>query len=114
MTAKKGFEIEKEWITQAGLKAATGMNKPNYESAISVLPEHMRDAARRWLLDAEHPGSFLMAVLRNDLLAACLYADAINSASLSYYGLFLSRIPRASWGEQNVQTWEGLRGMDIS
>jgi len=26
MTAKKGFEIEKEWITQAGLRAATGMN----------------------------------------------------------------------------------------
>lgn len=90
------------------------MNKPNYESAINVLPEHMRHAARRWLLDAEHPGSFLMAVLCNDLHGACLYADDINRVSLSRYGLFLSRIPLASWGEQNVQSWEGLRGTDIS
>jgi hypothetical protein len=57
------------------------------------LPAHMRDAMRLWIeRGLPHPallGSFLRAVLKNDLLGAFAAADADNSAAMRSWALFL-------------------------
>lgn len=54
-----------------------------------LLPEHMRAAMRRYIEHGIPPGSFLAAVLSNDLLGALRKADETNILALRSYGRFL-------------------------
>lgn len=42
------------------------------------LPVHIRGGAKRYIEHGVRPGSFLTAVIRNDLIHAMRYADDIN------------------------------------
>lgn len=78
------------------------MKKLNY----SILPEHMQDGARRYIEDGVHPGSFLEAVLANDLLQALRKADDINMQSMQQWGRFLYEIPAICHGSyEKVNSW---------
>ena len=56
------------------------------------------------------PGSFLQAVLANDLAKAATRADSANSELLREWALFLlNELPENCWGSwETVRNWKGI------
>lgn len=71
------------------------------------LPPHMVDSLERYTIDHIQPGSFLQAVLSNDLAEAAAHADEENSHLLWNYVRFCYNIlPSDSWGSaERVTNW---------
>lgn len=87
--------------------------KPNYE----MLPEHMQEGMQLWVERGIEPGSFLTAVLCNDLMGALGKADSTNIDRLKDYGMFLyNEVPSTCFGSrEKVRAWAergGLFGHD--
>ena len=67
--------------------------------AASRLPEGMHGGIERWIEPGIRPGSFLSAVLRNDLRTACEKADDTNRYLLfEYVSFFYNHAPSSCWG----------------
>lgn len=81
--------------------------KQRIEDHLHLIPEHMRDAVRRYYFDGIAPGSFLTAVLSNDLMGALGKADDENITALPQYGAFLyNYVPADSFGSpERVKQW---------
>ena len=80
------------------------------------IPEHMHGGMLRYLLHGLPPGSFLTAVLSNDLREAVAYADEKNQSSLARYVVFLhNHAPLGAWGSpERVSEWiESFRLRDV-
>lgn len=73
----------------------------------SGLPEHMRDGMRLYIERGVPPGSFLTAVLSNDLMGALGKADDTNLHALPAYGRFLyNEAPSPCFGSpEHVRDW---------
>lgn len=71
------------------------------------LPEHMRGAMKLYLENGIEPGSFLTAVLRNDLKEAVGRADHINLQYLTNIVSYCyNEIPSTAWGSpERVTNW---------
>ncbi len=80
---------------------------------IDILPEHMRDTVYRYVLDRVEPGSFLTAVLENDLRGAVAKADHINQQHIVQWAQFcMWALPMACHGSPaNVSAW--LEGKEV-
>ena len=70
-------------------------------------PEHARPALRRYVEGRLRPGSFLYAVLSNNLIQAIETADDENKRDLNALVKFMyTEIPAACWGSVNkVEKW---------
>jgi hypothetical protein len=67
----------------------------------SLIPDYMIGGLCRYIENGIEPGSFLSAVLCNDLRAACECADDTNRHRLFEYVQFLySYAPASCWGSQ--------------
>lgn len=82
-----------------------------------MLPEHMQDGARLYIENGIRPGSFLAAVLENNLTRAFGSADSTNRPLIGTYVTWLTwEIPAPAWGSPSkVAAWikqGGLKGMD--
>jgi hypothetical protein len=79
---------------------------------IGMIPEHMRDGVALWLIHGIRPGSFLTAVLCNDLKTACLKADDINRDCLrDWVQFFYNYTPHNCWGSPDrVIAWADKGG----
>ena len=79
----------------------------------STLPEHMRDAARLYIEKGIPPGSFLQAVICNDLFGAFRRADDINQAAMrDWVVFFYNEAPGDCWGsEEHFSDWLDRGGM---
>ena len=77
------------------------------------IPEHMRDAMRRWIERGIPGGSFLNAVLSNNLSGAFGRADDINRAAIGDYVSFLYwDAPSGCWGSpEKVKEWAAHGGL---
>ena len=65
----------------------------------SMLPEHMQDGARLYIENRIPPGSFMTAVLENNLVEAAARADSINKHALLDWAQWLySECPSIAWG----------------
>lgn len=75
----------------------------NYEG----LPEHIREGVRRWLEEGLTPGSFLRAVIRNQLVDAVQRADHINLPLLGHIVYwFVNNAPEGSYGSDRcLSNW---------
>ncbi len=75
------------------------------------IQEHMRSGAQLYIEQGIMPGSFLKAVLENNLSEAVLRADHINVLALAEYGAWLSfDIPGDCWGSPEiVKRWAEAR-----
>lgn len=75
------------------------------------LPEHMREGMKNYLEHGIEPGSFLTAVLSNDLKRAVGAADHINLQYLTNIVSYCyNEIPAGSWGSpEMVQEWMAHR-----
>ena len=73
----------------------------------SILPEHMRDGAERYVEHGIRPGDFLYLILCNDFVRALGHADTVNTARIVDYAKFLySEAPLACWGSrEKVDGW---------
>lgn len=76
------------------------------------IPEYMHTGLHLWIEEGLQPGSFLKAVLCNDLENAVGRADEENLKNLPAYIYFLYNFaPSHCWGsEENFETWKGLKG----
>ena len=81
----------------------------NYDA----IPEHMRDGLRLYINEGIPPGSFMTALLCNDLRLACQCADSINRYRIfDFVSCFVNEIPMASWGsEEKFSDWISHRGI---
>lgn len=89
---------------------------PNYTFTTadwSLIPEHMIGGLRRYIEDGIKPGTFLCAVLRNDLRRAVEHADNTNIHCLQDYIRFLyNYAPTGSWGSPDeFDEWVGHKGL---
>lgn len=80
----------------------------------TLIPEHMREGLRRYLDDGVPPGSFLHAVLANDLVEAFIRADPVNRGRAGDYAAFLWRhAPANAWGSHEaVAAWIKTGGLN--
>ena len=78
-----------------------------------LLPEHMQDGMRLYIERGVEPGSFITAVLCNDLMGALGKADDINRHRLFDYGLFLyNEVPSSCFGSrEKVAAWVARGGL---
>jgi len=78
-----------------------------------LIPEHMRGPLRRYIENGIQPGGFLLAVLCNDLMDACLRADATNINRLPDYVNFLynSAPPPCFGARERVAKWIANGGL---
>ena len=79
------------------------------------VPEHMIPSLLDYLIEGRVYGSFLRAVLRNDLCEAAFHADGQNIASwLIWARTMYNDLPSPAWGtSEKVLAWikgGGLRG----
>lgn len=74
------------------------------------IPEHMKKSLSDWVLYAQRPGSFLWAVITNDLRAAVRTADDENLRLLpTYVAWFYWEAPSGASGDpERATTWKGL------
>ncbi len=84
---------------------------------IEILPTHMRDTVRLYVLKGIPGGSFLNAVLSNKLVEAFSRADDMNAAAMRSWASWLHNFaPSGCWGSQDdVTAWVkhgGLLGLD--
>jgi hypothetical protein len=67
------------------------------------LPKHMVSVLKRYVEHGEIPGKFLRAVLENDFIGACNYADSINIKLLPQYASYLyHNMPSLCWGSKQI------------
>ena len=87
------------------------MREFNYDN----LPGHCRGGMRDYVECGIIPGSFLQAVICNDLVLAFGKADDINTIYMKSYAEFLYNAPMGCWGsEPKMLKWHeagGLRGV---
>jgi hypothetical protein len=63
------------------------------------IPERMRDSIKLYIEKGIHPGSFLSAIIRNDLRGACESADDENLQNIpAYIYYFYNYAPISCWG----------------
>lgn len=71
------------------------------------IPNHCHEGLERYVYNKIEPGSFLVAVLSNNLKQSCQRADDINKYHLFNYVNFLYNIvPADCWGSpEKVKAW---------
>ncbi len=80
---------------------------------LHMVPFHMHEAICSWIEDPVHPkllGSFLYALLTNDLSGAFGHADDRNAAAMRNWVRFLcNHCPGPCWGSpEKVTAWHAL------
>ena len=83
---------------------------PEYQ----IIPQDTLEAIGRWVLRAAPGGSFLSAVLSNDLREAVGQADEGNQAALTAIVKYIyNRCPGMCWGApERVRTWSEQGGLE--
>ena len=88
--------------------------RQDYIELLDDIPQHNRAGLKRYIEHGIKPGSFLEAVLCNDLLDAVRWADHDNRQALPAYVFFLLRYaPTACYGSRhNYEVWIDPRNAD--
>jgi hypothetical protein len=76
-----------------------GFREGDYDS----LPTRMLPILYGYVVDGRQPGSFLQAVIENNLNHALMFADAENFAALkSWSQFFYDHTPSQCWGSREI------------
>lgn len=85
---------------------------PEYLQMLHTLPAHMRSGIKLWIEMGQrsHPGSFLSALLSNDLVNAVGRADEENEAALGRWVRYLyNYAPGGCYGSpEKFAAWQGI------
>jgi len=73
----------------------------------SLLPEHLRGGVQRYIENRVKPGSFLQAVICNNLKESFARADEINIALMfDIVNFFHNEVPGNCWGSpERMEGW---------
>ena len=95
-----------EQLTPAQACRAVELNR----APMALLPEGLRGGLVRWIVKGIPTGSFLAAVLRNDLRDACARIDTENRPFLPDVVKWLyNYAPAYTWGSPaNVDAWPAI------
>lgn len=91
--------------------------KKNLELGLEkLIPSHVHNGIREYVLSGRPTGSFLAYVFSNDFIKSFQHADMDNKRVLENYVWFMmSHMPVGSFGsEKNVKEWKahsGLKGL---
>lgn len=90
------------------------INEESVRRAARHLPAHMQEGAIGYVLLGYHPGSFLSAVLRNDLISAAENADELNKFALHEWAVFVyNAVPMHARGSQDaIAKWVEQGGLN--
>jgi hypothetical protein len=79
------------------------------------VPDHLFEGLIEYLADRRPMGSFLTAIVSNDLMEACVRADPVNRYHICDVVLFLvNYAPADCWGsEKNVADWLAARSVPV-
>ena len=82
----------------------------------SLIPGYMVGGLRRYIENGIEPGSFLTAVICNDLKEACGRADDTNRYRLfQYVEFFYNYAPSDCWGSpEKYAAWINQGGLGLS
>jgi len=74
-----------------------------------LIPDHMFGAVKRYIMQGIQPGSFLTAVICNDLREAFARADEENAAAMhGWIKFFYNYTPSGCWGSPDAyRSWIG-------
>lgn len=83
------------------------MSARGYQYREFFIPDHMVEGLDLWIEQGILPGSFLTAVLCNDLMDACGRADELNILNLPAYCAYLyNEAPSTCFGSpEKVRAW---------
>lgn len=89
------------------------VQKFNPDARWDLIPEHMREGVDLWISRGVKPGSFLRAVLENNLWKAIGKADVINARCLpQIISFFYNEAPSPCWGSpEKVKAWAARGGL---
>lgn len=88
------FEIPRTEFKFLGDRQVDAMKDP-----FCYVPEHTRDGIIRWIEFGIEPGSFLTAVIQNDLKNSFGQADQYNAEALqTIVAWFYNHAPEPCWG----------------
>jgi hypothetical protein len=75
------------------------------------IPERMMSGLENWVLYGIKPGSFLTAVLENNMVNAVGNADIENLQNLRAYAIYCyNELPSPCWGsKEKVNAWEATK-----
>ncbi len=78
-----------------------------------LIPSHMHDGVRRYVMNGEAVGDFLTAILANDFMDACGRADSMNLNALQGWAKFLyNHVPAGCRGSRDViRKWQAGHGI---
>jgi len=78
------------------------------------VPAHIRGGIVRYIDNGIPPGSFLTAVICNDLIGVCGKADEINRAALfDIVSWFWNEAPSVCWkSQEHMSEWMRLRAQE--
>lgn len=73
----------------------------------NLLPEHIRDGVQRYIEEGICPGSFLQAVITNNLKESFKRADEVNITQMFNIVIFFyNEVPYLCWGSQErMDSW---------
>ncbi len=77
------------------------------------VPTHMHEGFERWILEGKMGGSFMNALLSNDLIGTFAMADSINIKCIDAYTRWLyNDTPAGCFGSpENVEMWAESGGL---
>jgi len=78
----------------------------------TLLPEHIRGGAQRWIERGVDPGDFLTAVICNNLTESFGRADDINLHRMfDIVSFFYNEAPSECWGsKEKMEVWRKKHG----
>ena len=87
----------------------------SYKFREFYIPERMMPGIERYVQDRVMPGSFLQAVISNDLRLACANADEENLRNLpAYIAYFYNEAPSGCWGSREKMLYWISGGNDAA
>ena len=83
------------------------MKEKAYEVQEFYIPERMMPGIKRYIENGIKPGSFLTAIIQNDLIGVCRYADYENLRNIpAYTAYFYNECPMSCWGSpEKMKNW---------
>ena len=81
------------------------MYELNFDGPFQAIPQHMRDSIQRYCVHHIKPGSFLSALLQNDLQNTIFNADEQNLPLIKLYLQWFHTNTSNLLGKENFQKW---------
>jgi hypothetical protein len=108
--------LEDEDLCLAELRRLNKARKLNEDPRFDPIPEHILPGLARYLARGVVPGSFMEAMLTNDLRGVMQCADDQNMRALPAIWSFLyNSIPSSAWGSpDNMHKWVESKDSEVN